>query len=339
MTPPGEEVPRGDEGNGAATRDNAQVQRAPEAGNGALELAEREAAEAIHNDLVELGFIAFDSQGAGNQTSSAMVSEHRRRDFRRDVYVGIRDREQGKEFLGRVVEGPFHAPHEVAADSAITRTTILHPERTRFRPTYYAYGSIEILGEVQAGERVVPTSTRPRPYSELYMFPQDRLREMLGIAGTFYLGHLMGYDRVEVHTDVTNKNFLPRNVGIFGTVGSGKSNTTQVLMEEALDAGWAVVTIDVEGEYVRMNEGTIDRSMVHLLEERHGLQPRGVTDLRVYVPSAGDTAADQPIRFKVPIAALDPGVVADILELSEPQVRMFGTVTSNAARRPRPAAA
>lgn len=301
--------------------------------------AEDEAARAIRADLVELGFIAFDGQGASNATSSAMVSADRRRDFRRDVYVGIRDREQNKEFLGRVVEGPFHAPHEVASDSAITRTTILHPERTRFRPTYYAYGSIEVLGEVQQGERVVPTSTRPRPYSELYMFPANRLREMLGISGDFYLGHLMGYERVPVHTDVSNKNFLPRNVGIFGTVGSGKSNTTQVLMEEALDAGWAVVTIDVEGEYVRMNERTTDVQMERILTGRHGLEPRGVTDLRVYVPSSGDTAAANPIRFKVPLAALDHGIVSDILEFSEAQVRMFGTITANAARATRPPAA
>ena len=305
----------------------------------AVDGAEDEAARAIRADLVELGFIAFDGQAASNATSSAMVSADRRRDFRRDVYVGIRDREQGKEFLGRVVEGPFHAPHEVASDSAITRTTILHPERTRFRPTYYAYGSIEVLGEVQQGERVVPTATRPRPYSELYMFPPDRLREMLGISGRFYLGHLMGYDRVPVHTDVSNKNFLPRNVGIFGTVGSGKSNTTQVLMEEALRAGWAVVTIDVEGEYVRMNEGTTDAQMARILRNHHDLQPEGVSDLRVYVPSSGDTAASAPIRFKVPIAALDQGIVSDILELSEPQVRMFGTISANAARQARPAGA
>jgi uncharacterized protein len=293
---------------------------------------ENEAAEAIRHDLVELGFVSFDGAGAGNATSQAMVSAERRRDFRRDVYVGIRDRDQEREFLGRVVEGPFHAPHEVASDSAITRTTLLHPERTRFRPTYYAFGSIEILGEIQAGERVVPTATRPRPYSELYIFPHDRLRTMLGISGDFYIGHLMGYDRVQVHTEIRNKNFLPRNVGVFGTVGSGKSNTIQVIMEEALSAGWAVVAIDVEGEYVRMDEPTVDPVMAALLRDDHGLDPQGVGDFRVYVPSAGGSDARAPVMFKVPIAALDFGVISDILEFSEPQVRMLGTALANAAR-------
>jgi DNA helicase HerA-like ATPase len=320
---PAEEAPIAQQEDLAEQREDAGAAR---------EQAEEEAADAIRNDLVELGFVSFDGPGAANATSQAMVSANRRRDFRRDVYVGIRDADQQREFLGRVVEGPFHAPHEVTADSAITRTTLLHPERTRFRPTYYAFGSIEVLGEIQVGERVIPTATRPRPYSELYIFPHDRLRTMLGISGDFYLGHLMGYERVQVHTDVRNKNFLPRNVGVFGTIGSGKSNTIQVMMEEALAAGWAVVAVDVEGEYVRMNEPTNDPVMAALLRGQHDLEPQGVADFRVYVPSAGGSDAQAPTTFKVPISGLEFGVLSDILEFSEPQIRMFGTVTANAAR-------
>lgn len=296
--------------------------------------AKTEAAAAIKDALVELGFVSFDGPASANATSGAMVSEERRRHFRRDTYVGIRDHEQQKEFLGRVVEGPFHSPHEVSSDSAITRTTLLHPERTRFRPTYYVHGSIEVLGEIVPGERVVPTPTRPRPYSEIYIFPEMRLRTMLGIAGDFYLGHLMGYARVQVHADVESKNFLPRNVGVFGTIGSGKSNTTQVLMEEALRAGWAVAVVDVEGEYVRMNEPTTDKLMQAALRSEFNLEPAGLQDLRVYVPSSGSSDAAQPIQFKVPLSQLPLGVVADILDFTEPQVRMYGTITERAARQP-----
>src|SRR5438093_49060 len=208
----------------------------------ALELrakAEAEAQSAIQGTLVRLGFVNFDTTSADNTTFGAMVAPDWRRHFRRDVYVGIDDQEQGIKFLGRIVEGPFHAPHEVSTDSAITRTTVLHPDRTQFRPTYYVYGTIEVLGSLTDGERVLPTSTRPRPYSEIYVFPENRLRRLLDIEGDFYLGHLMGYSRVTVSTRINNKNFLPRNVGVFGTIGSGKSNTTQVLLEEALSAGAA----------------------------------------------------------------------------------------------------
>jgi uncharacterized protein len=290
------------------------------------------AAASIAGSLVSLGFVGFDHGSTANDTSGVMVSPDRRRAFRRDVYVGINDEEQQSEFLGRVVEGPFHAPHEISAESAISRTTLLYPERTQFRPTYYVYGSIEVLGEIRDGERLVATPTRPRPYAEVSIFPADRLRSMLGLDGEFYLGHLMGYDAVDVSADVSNKNFLPRNVGVFGTVGSGKSNTTQVIMEEALSAGWAVVVVDVEGEYVRMNEPTADGRMTALLRDSYGLDPVGVDDLRVYVPSSGASDAAAPIRFKVPIAGVGAEIVSDILEMSEPQVRMFTQVTANARR-------
>jgi hypothetical protein len=301
--------------------------------------AEQAATQTVNESLLRLGFVNFDSGTVDNATSGAMVAAELRQHFRRDVYVGIHDREQQIEFLGRIVEGPFHAPHEVSQDSAITRTTVLHPDRTQFRPTYYVYGTIEVLGVLTAGERVVPTPTRPRPYSEIFIFPEDRLRRLLDIEGSFYLGHLMGYSRVPVNANVANKNFLPRNIGVFGTVGSGKSNTTQVLMEEAIAAGWAVIAIDVEGEYVRMNEATDDQNLIQVLTSEHGLQPQGIPDLQVYVPMSGHSEAASPHRFKVPISQLQPEVIADILEFSEPQVRLFGTITESAARRQQPAGA
>jgi uncharacterized protein len=292
-----------------------------------------EAQESLARSLVTLGFVAFDGQGTDNTSSGVLVSEELRKHFRRDAYVGIEDAEQGITFLGRVVEGPFHSPHEIGSDSAISRTTLLHPDRTQFRPTYYAAGTIEVLGEITESETILPTSTRPRPYSRTFIYPADRLRKMLSLEGDLQLGTLLNYDEVTVEANSANKGFLPRNVGIFGTVGSGKSNTIQVLMEEALRAGWAVVAIDVEGEYVRMNEETDDARMAEILRRRYpGRLPRGVPDCRVYVPNAGMTDAPAPIPFKVPIADVPEEIVADILEFTEAQVRMWGAITAQARR-------
>jgi DNA helicase HerA-like ATPase len=281
-----------------------------------------------------LGYVNFDGGISDNTTSGALVSAERRRLFRRDVYVGLRDTEQNIEFLGRIVEGPFHLPHEIGSDSAITRTTVLHPERTKFRPSYYVFGNIEVLGQLLNDERVIPTPTRPRPYSEIYIFPPDRLRRLLEIEGNVLVGHLMGYDeeRIEVRANSENKNFLPRNVGIFGTVGSGKSNTVQVLVEGVSQASWASVVIDVEGEYVRMNEANDRSDMNTILREKYSVEPEGITDFRVYVPSSGDSDSVNPIRFKVPIAQLEISVISDILEFSEPQIRMFERVVEFARR-------
>jgi len=309
----------------------------PEAPQPISEADQAEAAQAIADSLVTLGFVAFDGSGADNQSSQLMVSAEHRAAFRRDAYVGVDDQEQHLEFLGRVVEGPFYAPHEISAESAVGRTTVLHPDRVKFRPTYYVAGTVEILGHIESNNQIVPTPTRPRPYSRTYLFPADRLEQMLGLAGDLSLGHLLGYPEVRVRAPSDSKSFLPRNVGIFGTVGSGKSNTTQVLMEEATAAGWAVVVVDVEGEYVRMNEPTADIGLAAILAERFGRQPDGVADVQVYVPSSGTSDADTPIRFKVPISEIETHVLGDLLEMTEPQMRMLYSLFDR-LHRERPAA-
>lgn len=308
---------------------------APTEDEGVLDVeAVDNAKESLQRSLLQLGYVHFDHGSSDNTTTSAMVPQEYRKEFRRDRYVLVNDQEQNIEFLGRVVEGPFHAPHELGADSALTRTTVLYPDRTSFKPSYYVYGSIEVLGEIREGEHLVPTSTRPRPYSAISIFPEDRLQQLLGITGGTFLGHLMGYERVEVRADIDSKNFLPRNVGIFGTIGSGKSNTTQVLMEEAVNAGWAVVTVDVEGEYVSMNEANQDPRMVSLIESQYGLHPQGIQDFKVYVPQSGDSAAVNPIAFKVPISQVDIEILVDLLgEASEPQVRMLYLITDQARKK------
>ncbi|MGE5643565.1 MAG: ATP-binding protein [Byssovorax cruenta] len=291
----------------------------------ALELSSAD--EAIQSTLLRgmLGHVIFDGEAADNTTSDAMASADCRTLFRREVYVGIKDTEQNIEFLGRIVQGPFHIPHEAGSDSAKTRTSALHTKRTKSKPSYDVYGNIEILGQLLDGERVLPTPTRPRPYSEITIFPPERLRKLLELEGNMLLGSLMGYEeqRIEVRVHTENKNILPLNVGIFGTVGSGKSNTVQVLVEEASNANWACVLIDVEGEYVRMSEPD-DRSDLNLiLREKYSIDPEGIQDFRVYVPSSGTSDADHPTRFKVPISELDISIISDILEFSEPEYRMY----------------
>ena len=284
-------------------------------------------AEVLHSSNFSgvLGHVNLDGGAADNTTSEAMVSADHRKHFRREVYVGIKDTEQNIEFLGRIVEGPFHMPLKAGADSAKKKTSKRQPEPAPSRFSYDVFGNIEVLGQLLNGERMIPTLTRPRPYSEIYIFPPERLRKLLEIEGNMLIGSLMGYDEhgIEVRVNTENKNFLPLNVGIFGTVGSGKSNTVQVLVEEASKAGWACVIIDVEGEYVRINEPDNHPDMALILGENFSIAPEGIGDLRVYVPSSGESDADRPVRFKVPVAELDISIVSDILEFSEPEFRMY----------------
>jgi hypothetical protein len=302
---------------------------APPFDNGPYETPERAGAskvfEATSNEFESsrcLGHIHFDEEALGNHSVPVCVTEDGRPYFRRDLYVSITDGEQGIEFLGRVVEGPFYAAAESEFAGGIERDG-----------PYGITGVVEVVGQLEEGVRLLPTATRPRPTSVVRAFAGRRLRQLLGIEGDYYLGRLIGAEAVPVHLQSRSKNFLPRNIGIFGTVGSGKSNTMQVLMEEAIQAGWAVVVIDVEGEYVRMCDAVQDERMESLLRLEHGLEPQGISDFRVYVPASGRSGAADSRPFKVPMSAIEPEIVADILEFSDPHVRMFEAASRNAASR------
>lgn len=283
-----------------------------------------------------LGHVTFDGGTADNTITEGMASVEHQKLFRREVYVGIRDIEQNIEFLGRIVQGPFHTPHEAGTNSKTRKKGTSQSETSKPGPSYDVYGNIEILGQLLHGERVIPTPTRPRPYSEIYIYPPERLRKLLELEGNMLLGSLVGYDeqRIEVRVQSDNKNILPLNVGIFGTVGSGKSNTVQVLVEEASSADWACIVIDVEGEYVRMNQPQDRPDLNLILRENYSIAPQGREDFQVFVPSSGESDAEDPGYFKVPICELDISIISDILEFSEPEFRMYQRAVEATQRAP-----
>jgi len=69
------------------------------------------------------------------------------------------------------------------------------------------------------------TGTRPIPKSVVRDLSTEEIEKLIGLKGDMILGVLSGYPGVLVTLDSKSKKVLPRNVGIFGTVGSGKMNT------------------------------------------------------------------------------------------------------------------
>src|SRR5690349_12052548 len=95
--------------------------------------------------------------------------------------------------------------------------------------------------------RLGDTSTRPAPGSTVVPLGDDDVADLVGCDGDLVLGYLSGHQGVPLRLRSSDKAVLPRNLGVFGTVGSGKSNTCQVLIEEVSRAGWAVVVVDEIG--------------------------------------------------------------------------------------------
>src|SRR5262249_819330 len=110
-----------------------------------------------------------------------------------------------------------------------------------------------------------------------------------------------------------SKGVLPRNVGIFGTVGSGKSNAAQVLIEEATAQRWAAVVVDVEGEYVAMDAPSDVPQIADVLKP-FDRQAAGLPAFPAYHP-AGCAGQQSGAEFCcLRLAHFETAIIAEILE-------------------------
>ena len=203
-----------------------------------------------------LGYITFDD--AAFQTSGKvqgitcfMSSD---KEPTRGIYVQIGGSKGDVSFVGRILDGPFF---------------------TRNPGAFYLLELTSML----VGDHRTAVQTQPKPGSPVSMLEPKEAQAYVGATGDLVLGHLIGQSEVEVAIDSA---VLNRHIGIFGTTGGGKSNSLQVIAEEASRSNRAVLIFDIEGEYVSMNEPT--DALLPILE-KFGKKPEGIKKFQVYVPA------------------------------------------------------
>lgn len=231
----------------------------------------------------------------------------------------------GRRYLGIVTAGPFAEPDSLRGDSHMLVTVA-----TRggiFLPPYHGRVEVAILGEELEDGSLIPPRLRPLPNSPVFVLTDEESAAVLRASGDMRLGLVVGYEHVEVGVPSDQKSVLPRHTAVLGTTGSGKSTTISRLVQQAQQAGMAVILLDVEGEYTFMHEPTEDSRMLSGLSER-GLPATGLIPARtrLYHLVGRDTAnPDHPnLRpFSLQFARLSPYVVSEILEFSDPQQERF----------------
>lgn len=244
-----------------------------------------------------LGRVEPDSTSATNEHVVVRVPVARRARALRGGFIRIEDNLNGTRFLGRIVAGPFF-PMTAENGDLLVR--------------------VEVHGELTGGGRTLDTNDRPAPGSPVFDLLPAEVGDLLGCSGDMQLGTLAGCDGVPVGLQSQSKDVLPRNVGIFGTVGSGKSNTAQVLIEEAAENGWAVIVLDVEGEYVGMDAPGDTPGLVAALA-RFGRRPQGLADFHVLHPAS--CASDRPDSkpFTLRLADFEVPVVTELIQATMPE--------------------
>jgi Helicase HerA, central domain len=238
-----------------------------------------------------LGHTDHDPATAINERTRFRAVADSRDRVQRNQFVTIKDASTPDlSFLGRLVAGPFFpSPETIFAD-------------------------VEIHGEI-AGGFSRGTNNRPTPGSPVYEMSPASVTKMLGFGGDMLLGCLAGREDLPIRINSKSKEVLPRNVGIFGTVGSGKSNSVQVLIEEAAAAGWAVILLDLEGEYIEMDKPMVQDNLMPLLD-RFGRKPQGLADFQVYYPISCDSSRKDAHPFAMRLSDFETSIIGELIQTS-----------------------
>ncbi len=256
-----------------------------------------------------LGHVAWDGATATSERVLLRATVVNRRLLERNQYVRIHD-EDGERtgFLARIVAGPFFHRSGSATVGGLTAGSSFES---------FLLAELEIHGELAAG-RSRDTNSRPAPGAPVFALAPEEVAALHGFQGDMVLGSLSGRDELPVCLQSQNKGVLPRNLGIFGTVGSGKSNTAQVVIEEAARSGWAVVVVDVEGEYTDMDLPSEDGELAGRLAH-FGRRPEGLPDFHVFYPVSCTSEKAGAEAFTLRLADYDTGVIGEILQVSVPE--------------------
>jgi hypothetical protein len=256
-----------------------------------------------------LGHVDWDGSAASNERAMMRSSIVDRDRIMRDQYVRIEDAVGSRTgFLGRIVAGPFFSTRGVTARGSNV------PLGMGLSGEVGIVSEIELMGELVDGQQRASKS-RPVSRAAVFALTPDEVAKLFGFAGDMVLGAVSGQDDILVRLQSKNKSVLPRNLGIFGTVGSGKSNTSQVVIEEAALNGWAVIVLDVEAEYIEMDEPTTDEYLAARLP-RFGKAPTGMSDFQVYSPASCPSERKDSEPFTLRLADFESSVIAEILQTS-----------------------
>jgi DNA helicase HerA-like ATPase len=257
-----------------------------------------------HLDHRFLGHIAWDGPSAVSDRVILHAPYENGRRVLRNQYVRILDDDGHRSgFLARIVAGPFFREGPAPASPPGAKS--------------HAVAELELQGELVKG-RPRDTNARPAPGAQAFVLAPAEVAELHGFEGEMLLGNLTGQDDLWVELRSKDKGVLPRNVGIFGTVGSGKSNSCQVVIEEAARNGWAVIVLDVEGEYIEMDEPADDGALMDRLAW-FGLRPQGLSDFHVYHPASCSSDRESSQAFTLRLADFDTNVIGEILQVTLPE--------------------
>lgn len=264
------------------------------------------------------GRTMFDTPGAEDGSVTVLLPADAIANIPLQSIVRIRSIKDQRVYLGVVVSGPFAEPDGIRADA--TPVVTAATSGGVFMPRYHGRVQVEIMGEEVDGT-LIPPRFRPLPNSAVFVLEGEEKARLLHADGDAKLGQMVGDPSITVGIDSNKKAVLPRHLAVLGTTGGGKSITIGTITSQLQQQGYAVIILDPEGEYTRINEPADDKPMLKALQRRH-ICAEGVPNTTLYHLVGTDTANPKhPNRttFGLSFERLSPYTVAEILDMTDPQ--------------------
>jgi hypothetical protein len=281
-----------------------------------------------------IAFVHFDAPSTKSNMIEALVHHDKLTDIDRGRYVRIVCIGDNKEYTGRIVEGPFFDPDALKRDSTPVEFIVMNQSvgKVPLLPDYHGRIVVEILGEERNGA-LLGAVRRPHPGSPIKPYDTTMMQNMLNLRGEICLGYLDNYEETLVYLDEKDKGVIPRNLLTVGTIGSGKSNTNQVFIEETLANGFAQIVLDPEGEYIFMDQPAEDKD-AQLTKELKPFKrkPTGIKNITVYRPPHTTSNRRDTKEFSVPFDSLSAEMIIELIEMSPAQQSRFMLLYDQAVR-------
>jgi uncharacterized protein len=280
-----------------------------------------------------IAFVHFDAPSTKSNMIEALVHRDKLTDIDRGRYVRIKCIGDNKEYTGRIAEGPFFDPDALKRDSTPVEFIVMNQSvgKVPLLPDYHGRIVVEILGEERNGT-LLGAVRRPHPGSPIKPYDTAMMQKMLNLEGKICLGYLDNYEDTFVYLDEKDKGVIPRNLLTVGTIGSGKSNTNQVFIEETLANGFAQIVLDPEGEYIFMDQPAEDKDTLMKELEPFNRKPRGVKTITVYRPPRTTSNRRDAKEFSVPFDSLSAEMIMELIEMSSAQQSRFMLLYDQAVR-------
>jgi uncharacterized protein len=228
-----------------------------------------------------IGYVLLDSFNNEDDLIPVLTDQDTAKLVARRRYVLIEETGQRKKkYFAQILKGPLHTPEWGASNDGQNVFPIVKGEEIAFVPSFHSYYLAKVLGEIveNKGVKILQTAfTRPMPKSQVTYIPKDELYDYLQLTtDKTPIGILSNYGTDEPVPFYITDKLVNRQLGIFGSTGSGKSNTVIALAETLLARDWCVIIFDHAGEYYKMTEPSHEEHLFADYWRKLGITPKGI---------------------------------------------------------------